>query len=84
MHDFKEDAVMFMSVLQAQNGQATEDMGCSNIPRYISGRQRFGEVPNFRGVVSYIREKVCVLVYFPSPIYEIGSNKQGICLKDAK
>ncbi|XP_052156642.1 ATP-dependent DNA helicase Q-like SIM isoform X2 [Oryza glaberrima] len=57
MHDFKEDAVMFMSVLQAQNGQATEDMGCSNIPRYISGRQRFGEVPNFRGVVSYIREK---------------------------
>lgn len=59
-------------------------MGCSNIPSYISGRQRFGEVPNFRGVVSYIREKVCVLVYFPSPIYEIGSNKQGICLKDAK
>uniref|UniRef100_A0A0E0DM44 DNA 3'-5' helicase n=1 Tax=Oryza meridionalis TaxID=40149 RepID=A0A0E0DM44_9ORYZ len=57
MHDFKEDAVMFMSVLQAQNGQATEDMGCSNVPRYISGRQRFGEVPNFRGVVSYIREK---------------------------
>ncbi|XP_015693330.1 ATP-dependent DNA helicase Q-like SIM isoform X2 [Oryza brachyantha] len=57
MHDFKEEAVVFMNVLQAQSGQPAEDMGCSSIPRCISGRRRFGEVPNFRVVVSYIREK---------------------------
>lgn len=57
MHDLKEEAVVFMNVLQAQSGQATEDMNCSSIPRYRSGRQNFGEVPNFRTVLSYISEK---------------------------
>ncbi|KAG8084718.1 hypothetical protein GUJ93_ZPchr0010g7823 [Zizania palustris] len=57
MHDFKEEAIMFMNVIQAQSGQSMEDTSCRSMPCYLSGRQRFGEVPNFRGVVSYLREK---------------------------
>ncbi|OEL14055.1 ATP-dependent DNA helicase Q-like SIM [Dichanthelium oligosanthes] len=39
-------------------GDETEDMICSSVPHYRSGRRRFGEVPNFRMVVSHIREKL--------------------------
>ncbi|KAM0838249.1 hypothetical protein ACQ4PT_061101 [Festuca glaucescens] len=57
MHDFKEEAVMFMNVLQAQTGQATEGMNYNSADYYGSGRRNFGEVPDFRMAVSYIREK---------------------------
>uniref|UniRef100_A0A0A9DLW2 Uncharacterized protein n=1 Tax=Arundo donax TaxID=35708 RepID=A0A0A9DLW2_ARUDO len=56
MHDFMEEAVVFMNVLQGQSGHETEDMTGSSVPCYRSGR-RFGEAPNFRMVVSHIREK---------------------------
>ncbi|KAL6840962.1 hypothetical protein ACP4OV_029222 [Aristida adscensionis] len=52
MHDFKEEAVVFMNVLQGQSG----DMISDSVPCYRSGR-RFGDAPNFRMVVSHIREK---------------------------
>ncbi|XP_062180440.1 ATP-dependent DNA helicase Q-like SIM [Phragmites australis] len=58
MHDFKEEAVVLMNVLQGQSGHETEDRICSSVPCYRSGRRMFGEAPNFRMVVSYIREKL--------------------------
>lgn len=58
MHDFKEEAVVFMNVLQAQAGQATEGMDYNSTDCYISGRRNFGAVPDFRMAVSYIREKI--------------------------
>ncbi|RCV15175.1 hypothetical protein SETIT_3G037100v2 [Setaria italica] len=58
MHDFKEEAVVFMDVLRGRSGDETEDMICSSVPHYRSGRRRFGEAPNFRMVVSHIREKL--------------------------
>ncbi|KAM0823751.1 hypothetical protein ACQ4PT_070663 [Festuca glaucescens] len=57
MHDFKGEAVMFMNVLQAQTGQATEGMNYNSVDYSGSGRRNFGEVPDFRMAVSYIREK---------------------------
>lgn len=58
MHDFKEEAVVFMNVLQAQAGQATEGMDYNSTDCYISGRRNFRAVPDFRMAVSYIREKI--------------------------
>ncbi|VAH02299.1 unnamed protein product [Triticum turgidum subsp. durum] len=58
MHDFKEEAVVFMNVLQAQAGQAIEGMDYNSTDCYISGRRNFGAVPDFRTIVSYIREKI--------------------------
>ncbi|KAG2616426.1 hypothetical protein PVAP13_3NG202226 [Panicum virgatum] len=58
MHDFKEEAIVFMNVLQGRSGDETEDMMYSSVPHYRSGRRRFGEAPNFRMVVSHIREKL--------------------------
>uniref|UniRef100_A0A452Y0J2 ATP-dependent DNA helicase RecQ zinc-binding domain-containing protein n=1 Tax=Aegilops tauschii subsp. strangulata TaxID=200361 RepID=A0A452Y0J2_AEGTS len=58
MHDFKEEAVVFMNVLQAQAGQATEGMDYNSTDCYTSGRRNIGAVPDFRMAVSYIREKV--------------------------
>lgn len=57
MHDFKDEAVVFMNVLRAQTGQATEDMDCNSMSRSKSGRRSFGAIPDFRTAVSYIREK---------------------------
>uniref|UniRef100_N1QS85 Uncharacterized protein n=1 Tax=Aegilops tauschii TaxID=37682 RepID=N1QS85_AEGTA len=58
MHDFKEEAVVFMNVLQAQAGQATEGMDYNSTDCYTSGRRNIGAVPDFRMAVSYIREKI--------------------------
>ncbi|PUZ64065.1 hypothetical protein GQ55_3G113600 [Panicum hallii var. hallii] len=58
MHDFKEEAIVFMNVLQGRSGDETEDMIYNSVPHYRSGRRRFGEAPNFRMVVSHIREKL--------------------------
>ncbi|CAL4917369.1 unnamed protein product [Urochloa decumbens] len=62
MHDFKEETIVFMNLLQGRSasiqGDETEDMICSSVSRYRSGRRRFGEAPNFRMVVSHIREKL--------------------------
>ncbi|OQU77408.1 hypothetical protein SORBI_3009G045400 [Sorghum bicolor] len=58
MHDFKEEAIVFMNVLQGRSGGETEDMIYSSVPHYSSGRRGFGDVPNFRMVVSHIREKL--------------------------
>lgn len=58
MHDFKEEAAVFMNVLQSQTGQATEGMNYNTTDCYRSGRRNFGEVPDLRTVVSYIREKL--------------------------
>ncbi|XP_066364352.1 LOW QUALITY PROTEIN: ATP-dependent DNA helicase Q-like SIM [Miscanthus floridulus] len=58
MHDFKEEAIAFMNVLQGRSGDETEDMIYSSVPHYSSGRTGFGEAPNFRMVVSHIREKL--------------------------
>ncbi|KAM0853025.1 hypothetical protein ACQ4PT_051371 [Festuca glaucescens] len=58
MHDFKEEATVFMNVLQSQTGQATEGMNYNSTDCYRSGRRNFGEVPDFRTAVSYIREKL--------------------------
>uniref|UniRef100_A0ACD5TXJ7 Uncharacterized protein n=2 Tax=Avena sativa TaxID=4498 RepID=A0ACD5TXJ7_AVESA len=55
MHDFKEEAGVFMNVLQAQT--ATEGMNYNSTDCYRSGRRNFGGVPDFRTAVSYIREK---------------------------
>ncbi|KAF8762605.1 hypothetical protein HU200_009130 [Digitaria exilis] len=57
MHDLKEAAVVFMNVLQGRSGDENEDMFCSGVPHYRSSRRRFGEAPNFRMVLSHIREK---------------------------
>ncbi|GJM94613.1 hypothetical protein PR202_ga11275 [Eleusine coracana subsp. coracana] len=57
-HDFKEEAVLFMNVLLGQMGHEIDDMNHNSAPCYRSAaRRRFGEAPNFRMVVSYIREK---------------------------
>ncbi|TVU17808.1 hypothetical protein EJB05_33865, partial [Eragrostis curvula] len=56
-HDFKEEAVVFLNTLQGQIGHETEDMYHNSAPSYRSARRRFGEAPNFRMVVSHIREK---------------------------
>ncbi|KAK1692964.1 hypothetical protein QYE76_009661 [Lolium multiflorum] len=58
MHDFKEEAAVFINVLQSQTGQATEGMNYNSTDCYRSGRRNFGEVPDFRTAVSYIREKL--------------------------
>ncbi|KAJ1254329.1 hypothetical protein BS78_K087100 [Paspalum vaginatum] len=71
MHDFKEEAIVFMNVLQGRSqddkistrllgkpGDETEDMIYSSVPHYRSGVRRFGEAPNFRMVVSHIRGKL--------------------------
>ncbi|CAL4895671.1 unnamed protein product [Urochloa decumbens] len=62
MHDFKEEAIVLMNVLHGRSvsiqGDESEDMICSNVSHYRSGRRRFGEAPNFRMVVSHIREKL--------------------------
>ncbi|CAM0957773.1 unnamed protein product [Alopecurus aequalis] len=55
MHDFKEETVVFMNVLQAQT--ASEGMDYNSTDCYRSGMRNFGEVPDFRTAVSYIREK---------------------------
>lgn len=47
-----------MQILVIQ-GDETEDMIYSSVPHYSSGRRGFGGAPNFRMVVSHIREKVC-------------------------
>ncbi|CAN6340641.1 unnamed protein product [Urochloa humidicola] len=58
MHDFKEEAIVFMNVLQGRSGGETEDMICSSVSHYRSDRRRFGDAPNFRMVVSHIRQKL--------------------------
>ncbi|XP_047042613.1 ATP-dependent DNA helicase Q-like SIM [Lolium rigidum] len=58
IHDFKEEAAVFMNVLQSQTGQATEGMNYNSTDCYRSGRRNFGEVPDFRTAVSYIRQKL--------------------------
>jgi len=58
MHDFKEEAIVFMNVLQGRSGGETDEMIYSRVPHYSSGRRGFGEAPNFRMVVSHIREKL--------------------------
>ncbi|WVZ96310.1 hypothetical protein U9M48_041966 [Paspalum notatum var. saurae] len=58
MHDFKEEAIVFMNVLQGRSGDETEGVIYSSVPHYRSGGRRFGEAPNFRMVVSHIREKL--------------------------
>ncbi|KAL6607826.1 hypothetical protein ACP70R_040889 [Stipagrostis hirtigluma subsp. patula] len=56
MHDLKEETVLFMNVLLGQSGHETEYMISDAVPCYGSGR-RFRDAPNFRMVVSHIREK---------------------------
>ncbi|GJN36042.1 hypothetical protein PR202_gb24867 [Eleusine coracana subsp. coracana] len=73
-HDFKEESVLFMNVLLGQMGHETDDMNHNSVPCYRSAaRRRFGEAPNFRMVVSYIREKRRVSIQYPE-LTEDGLN----------
>ncbi|XP_066368307.1 ATP-dependent DNA helicase Q-like SIM [Miscanthus floridulus] len=42
MHDFKEEAIVFMNVLQGRSGDETEDMVYSSVPHYSSGWRVWG------------------------------------------